>query len=121
MQQEQPEDFVIATGKQHTVREFVLLAAKELKMQLHFEGNGLHEKAYDSEGKCRVAVSERYFRPAEVDSLLGDATKAKQKLAWQPKVTFEELVTEMTQEDLKLAERDLLMKKSGYSILDYHE
>ena len=121
LQQKQPEDFVIATGKQHTVREFIELAAKELNMPLRFESRGIDEKAYDTEGKCRVAVSERYFRPAEVDSLLGDATKAKQKLGWQPKVTFKELVREMAKADLQLAERDLLMKKSGYSILDHHE
>jgi len=121
LQQETPEDFVIATGVQFSVRDFVNAAAKELGMQIRWEGQGVEEKGYDSHGKCIVAVDPRYFRPTEVETLLGDASKAKNKLGWTPKITFDELVAEMVREDLKSAERDELIKHHGYKTMDYHE
>jgi GDPmannose 4,6-dehydratase len=121
LQQEKPEDFVIATGVQYSVRDFVNAAAKELGMEIRWEGKGVDEKGHDSFGKCIVAVDPRYFRPTEVETLLGDPTNAKQKLGWSPKTTFNELVAEMAREDLKSAERDELMKNHGYKPLDYHE
>lgn len=121
LQQEQPEDFVIATGVQYSVREFVDAAAQEVGLTITWKGEGVEEKGYDANGKCIVAVDPRYFRPTEVETLLGDATKAKQKLGWIPKISFKELVSEMMREDLKAAERDELVKKHGYSAYDYHE
>ncbi len=121
LQQEQPEDFVIATGVQFSVRDFVNAAAAELGMNIRWEGNGVDEKGYDDRGNCVVAVDPLYFRPAEVETLLGDASKAKQKLGWEPKITFKELVAEMVREDLKSAERDELVKRHGYSAFDFHE
>lgn len=121
LQQEQPEDFVIATGEQFSVRDFVNAAAKELGMEIRWEGEGLEEKAYDTHGKCVVSVDPRYFRSAEVETLLGDPTKAKEKLGWTPKIMFDELVAEMVREDLKSAERDELIKNHGYTVMDYHE
>ncbi|MCD6429645.1 MAG: GDP-mannose 4,6-dehydratase [Deltaproteobacteria bacterium] len=121
LQQEKPEDFVIATGVQYSVRDFVNAAAKELGISIRWKGTGLDEKGYDHSGKCIVAVDQRYFRPTEVETLLGDPTKAKEKLGWTPKITFDELVAEMVREDLKTAERDELVKKHGYSVLNYHE
>jgi len=121
LQQDQPEDFVIATGVQYSVRQFVDAAAKELGIQIRWEGKGVDEKGYDAAGKCIVAVDPRYFRPTEVETLLGDPTKAREKLGWVPKITFHELVAEMVREDLKSAERDELVKKHGYKAFDYHE
>ena len=121
LQQDQAEDFVIATGVQYSVRDFVDAAAKELGMQIRWEGQGVDEKGYDAHGQCIVAVDPRYFRPTEVETLLGDPSKAKQKLGWSPKITFDELVAEMVREDLKSAERDELVKKHGYKTMDYHE
>jgi len=131
LQQEKPEDFVIATGVQYSVRDFVNAAAKELGMNIRWEGTGLDEKGFlpstsgrgagGEGGKCIVAVDPRYFRPTEVETLLGDPTKAKEKLGWTPKITFDELVAEMVREDLKTAERDELVKKHGYSVLNCHE
>jgi len=132
LQQNQPEDFVIATGVQSSVRDFVNAAAKELGMEIRWEGTGVEEKGYLVSASLRateggvtikpiVQVDSRYFRPTEVETLLGDATKAKQKLGWSPKITFNELVTEMVREDLKSAERDELVKNHGYKPLDYHE
>lgn len=124
LQQDRPEDFVIATGVQYTVRDFVVAAAKELGIEMRWEGNGVNEKGYwiTSEGeKLVVAVDPRYFRPTEVETLLGDASKAKATLGWAPKITFEELVAEMVREDLKSAERDELVKKHGFKAMDYHE
>lgn len=121
LQQEQPEDFVIATGVQYSVRDFVNTAAKELEITIRWEGKGVDEKGYDAEGKCIVQVDPRYFRPTEVETLLGDPTKAKEKLGWIPKISFEELVTEMVLEDYKSAERDELVKKHGFTAYDYHE
>jgi len=121
LQQEKPEDFVIATGVQYSVRDFVNAAAKELGMQIRWAGQGKEEKGTDPSGKCIVAVDPRYFRPTEVETLLGDPTKAKEKLGWTPKISFDELVSEMVREDLKSAERDELIKKHGYKAMDYHE
>lgn len=121
LQQAQPEDFVIATGTQFSVRDFVSAAARELGMTIHWEGRGVEEKGYDASGKCIVAVDPRYFRPTEVETLLGDATKAREKLGWTPKIKFSELVAEMVREDLRSAERDELVKQRGFSAYDFHE
>ena len=121
LQQPVPEDFVIATGVQHSVREFVDAAAAELGIQMRWEGTGLAEKGYDDSGKCIVSVDPRYFRPTEVETLLGDSTKAKTRLGWQPETSFEQLVKEMVREDLRTAERDELVKSHGYHANDYHE
>ena len=120
LQQEQAEDFVIATGKQYSVRDFVNAAAKELDITVTWRGNGVEEKGYWGD-KCIVQVDPRYFRPTEVDTLLGDPTKAKEKLGWVPKTSFEELVSEMVREDYKSAQRDELIKQHGYHAMDYHE
>lgn len=103
LQQKRPDDYVIASGQQHSVREFVTLAAQELDMELHWEGTGLQERAVDREGKTVVVVDPHFYRPAEVETLLGDSTKARQKLGWKPKVSFMQLVHEMVEEDLRLA------------------
>ncbi len=121
LQQDQPEDFVIATGVQYSVRDFVDAAAKELGITITWKGEGVDEKGFDKDGRCIVAVDPRYFRPAEVESLLGDASKAKALLGWTPKTTFDELVAEMVREDLKSAEKDELVKKHGYQTMDYRE
>ena len=107
LQQEKPEDFVIATNQQKSVRDFVNIAAAELGIKVTWKGMGVDEKGYDASGKCIVAVDPRYFRPAEVETLLGDATKAKEKLGWTPKITFSELVKEMVQTDMIVAEQEL--------------
>ncbi len=124
LQQDQPEDFVIATGVQYSVRDFVNAAAKELGMEIRWQGNDITEKGYlktPTGERCIVAVDPKYFRPTEVETLLGDPTKAKEKLGWTPKTTFDELVAEMVREDLKSAERDELIKHHGYKAMDYHE
>ena len=121
LQQEKPEDFVIATGVQYSVRDFVDAAAKELGIAISWKGEGVEEKGFDANGKCIVAVDPRYFRPTEVETLLGDATKAKQKLGWTPKISFVQLVSEMVRADLTAAERDELVKKHGYQVMDYRE
>ncbi len=121
LQQEQPEDFVIATGVQYSVREFVDTAAREIGIAVTWKGQGVDEKGYDESGKCIVSVDPRYFRPTEVETLLGDPAKAQQKLGWTPKITFNELVSEMMLEDMKAAERDELVKRHGFSAYDYHE
>ena len=114
MQQDKAEDFVIATGKQHSVRDFVNAAAQELGLTLIWRGSGVDETAADAQGRVVVRVDPRYFRPTEVDSLLGDASKAKAKLGWTPKTSFVDLVSEMAREDLRSAERDELVKRHGY-------
>jgi GDPmannose 4,6-dehydratase len=121
LQQDEPEDFVIATGVQFSVRDFVDAAANELKMKIRWEGDGKDEKGYADDGRCIVAVDERYFRPTEVETLLGDPSKAKQKLGWTPKTSFKELVIEMVREDMNAAKRDELIKKSGFRTMGYHE
>ncbi|MFK8049182.1 MAG: GDP-mannose 4,6-dehydratase [Halioglobus sp.] len=109
LQQDQAEDFVIATGEQFSVRHFVNLASDFLEMPITWEGNGLEEKGYDSQGNIRVAIDSRYFRPAEVETLLGDASKAKEKLGWTPKISFETLVKDMVESDLKHAQDEELL------------
>jgi GDPmannose 4,6-dehydratase len=121
LQQEQPEDFVIATGVQYSVRDFVNAAAAEIGISVTWKGAGVEEKGYDALGKCIVQVDPRYFRPTEVETLLGDATKAKEKLGWTPRTTFAELVAEMVREDLKAAERDELVKMHGFKAFDRNE
>jgi len=121
LQQDRPEDFVIATGVQYSVRQFVELAAKELGIQITWKSEGIDEKGYDQQGRCIVQIDPRYFRPTEVESLLGDPTKAKQKLGWAPKISFAELVQEMVREDLKLAERDRLINQHGYRAMTFNE
>jgi GDPmannose 4,6-dehydratase len=120
LQQEQPEDFTISTGEQHTVREFVEAAAKELEIDVRWSGNGINEKG-SWNGETIVSIDTRYFRPTEVETLLGDSTKAREKLGWSPKITFTELVKEMMVSDLKEAERDHLCQIKGYSIYNRHE
>src|SRR5439155_26467355 len=116
LQQDEPDDYVIATGQQYSVREFVNAAAEELGMRLTWHGRGPEEKAFDGRGECVVAVDPRYFRPAEVDTLVGYASKARAKLSWEPKVSFRELVAEMVAGDLKVAQRDQLVANSGYRV-----
>lgn len=127
LQQDQPEDFVIATGKQISVRDFIRMSASELGISLRFEGQGLNEKAVVENvsgdrapelkvGDVIVRVDPRYFRPAEVETLLGDPSKAKQKLGWEPEITVQEMCAEMIVEDLKVAQRHALLKQHGYDI-----
>jgi GDPmannose 4,6-dehydratase len=120
LQQEHPEDFVIATGVQYSVREFVEASAREVGITIRWEGQGVEERGYDAGGKCVVAVDPRYFRPTEVETLLGDATKARTRLGWTPKISFKELVAEMMREDLKAAERDELVKRNGFAAPNRH-
>jgi GDPmannose 4,6-dehydratase len=121
LQQNAPKDYVIATGEQHSVRDFVSAAAHELGMSIRWTGQGLDERGLDDNGRCIVAIDPRYFRPTEVDSLLGDASKARSELGWSPKITFTELVAEMALEDLRLAERDDVVRKAGYRLLNRTE
>ncbi|MFK5950503.1 MAG: GDP-mannose 4,6-dehydratase, partial [Methylococcales bacterium] len=122
LQQDQPEDFVIATGVQYSVRDFVNKAAKAVDIEMEWKGEGADEKGYDkATGKCLVEVDSRYFRPTEVETLLGDPTKAKEKLGWVPKITLDEMVTEMVEHDLMLAKRDALCEKEGFRTNRYYE
>lgn len=142
LQQDTPEDYVIATGEQHSVRDFVNAAARELDMEIKWEGSGVDEIGYwvnkpGDEGSVDkqsaadprsnqdlvpiVQVDPRYFRPTEVETLLGDASKAHRNLGWKPRTTFQELVGEMVREDYKIAERDELIKKSGFKAMSYYE
>ena len=115
LQQPEPDDYVIATGEQHSVREFCEIAFKELGIELEWQGQGIDEKGIDKKtNKVIIEVDSRYFRPAEVESLLGDSTKAREKLRWKPKISFEELVKEMVQSDLKEAEKELHLKNGGF-------
>ena len=122
LQQEEPKDYVIATGQQYSVRDFVNVAGKEVGFDIRWEGEGIDEKGYERQtGKCIVAVDKRYYRPTEVETLLGDATLAREVLGWKPKTTFQEMVSEMVAQDLKEASRDLLCRKEGFSIKNYYE
>jgi len=126
LQQEEPDDFVIATGVQYSVRDFINAAADELGMKIRWEGQGLEEIGYwqvslPQQEKPIVRVDPRYFRPTEVETLLGDPTKAREKLGWTPRISFQELVSEMVREDFKTAERDELVKKHGYTVYCHNE
>lgn len=121
LQQDQPEDFVIATGVQYSVRQFIEIAASELGIPITWQGAGEDERGYDGEGNCIVAIDPRYFRPAEVETLLGDATKAREKLDWTPKISFDELVKEMVRADLMVAEKNALIRDKGYKVLRQYE
>ncbi|MBC7428727.1 MAG: GDP-mannose 4,6-dehydratase [Bacteriovorax sp.] len=117
LQQDKPEDFVIATGIQFTVREFIEKAAIYMEMKLKFEGTGLDEKAYDDNGNIVISIDPKYFRPTEVETLLGDATKARTQLGWTPKITFDELVREMAHSDLELTRREVTLHGKGLRVL----
>ncbi|PDT64983.1 GDP-mannose 4,6-dehydratase [Bradyrhizobium ottawaense] len=121
LQQDKPEDFVIATGVQYSVRQFVETAAHHIDLPVHWKSEGVNERGYDAAGNCIVAVDPRYFRPTEVETLLGDPTMAKEKLGWEPKITFKQLAKEMIEQDLKAAQRDALIRRHGFSAFDYHE
>ncbi len=121
LQQDHADDYVIATGQQYSVREFVDCAAKYLDMFVKWQGSGIDEKGYDQQGRCIIAIDKRYFRPTEVDSLLGDATKARKNLQWTPKISFQELVEEMVQADYESAKRDELVKQHGFIPYNYCE
>ena len=121
LQQDQPDDYVIATGEQYSVKEFVNATAEEMKIQISWRGKGVDEEGVDERGRRIVAVDPRYFRPAEVASLLGDASKARKKLGWKPRIGFREMVTEMAAADLENAERDLMMTNSGIRVYERQE
>ena len=121
LQQDKPEDFVIATGEQHSVREFVEMAAEKIGFRMTWRGNGVNETGVDQDGNIIVKVDPRYFRPAEVDTLLGDPGKAKKQLGWSHKTSFDELVEQMVAEDLQIAKRDALVREKGFKTFDYNE
>ena len=122
LQQNEAEDFVIATGETHEVREFVQLAFQEVDIEIQWQGEGVNEKGINkADGKVLVEVDSRYFRPTEVELLLGDPAKAKEKLGWQPKTTLQELCSMMVEEDLKSAKKDLLCEKNGYEVPHFNE
>lgn len=122
LQQDKPEDFVLATGNNYTVREFCKMAFDAVGIELRFDGEGLHEKAYDNKtGDCLIEVEPKYFRPTEVDTLLGDATKARNKLNWLPKYSLKDLINEMVQEDLEAARKEKFLLQNDYQITICHE
>jgi GDPmannose 4,6-dehydratase len=131
LQQDKPEDYVIATGEQHSVREFCELAFREIGIILEWHGEGIDEVGIEvssdvvgtgkTEGRTLVAVDPRYFRPTEVETLLGDPSKARNQLGWRPITTFSELVTEMVRVDLEMAKRDQMCRRSGFPAFNYHE
>jgi GDPmannose 4,6-dehydratase len=122
LQQPRPDDYVIATGEQHSVRDFVVRAGERLQMKIEWRGSGLQEEGVDTRtGKVVVRVDARYFRPTEVDTLLGDATKARTVLGWKPEVAFDALVTEMVEQDAELARRDALIKREGFKSFVHRE
>ena len=122
LQQDRPQDFVVASGEQHSVREFVELAGRELGLRIHWSGEGVDERGIDAKtGRTVVRIDPRYFRPAEVETLLGDPSKAEAELGWRRSVGFAELVREMAQHDLLMAERDALMQERGYRTVQMNE
>jgi GDPmannose 4,6-dehydratase len=121
LQQDAAEDYVIATGEQHSVREFVVAAAAGIGIAVRWEGEGVDEKGYDESGRCIVAVDPAYFRPTEVETLLGDASKAKARLGWRPRVSFGELVSEMVREDMRDAQRDSVCRREGFRVYAFNE
>ncbi len=121
LQQETPQDFVIATGRQYSVREFIQRCAALLELDLTWQGSGVDEKAVDSTGKVIVAIDPRYFRPTEVETLLGDPSKAQRELGWTPRTSFDDLVKEMVEADLLSAQRDALVREHGYAAYNVRE
>ena len=122
LQQPEPDDYVIASGEQHSVREFVEMAFKEVDIEIRWEGKGVDEKGIDPKsGKILVEVDPSYFRPTEVESLLGDPTKAKEKLGWKPKISFSDMVAEMVREDIQEAKKDEYCKNGGFKTFHYFE
>jgi GDPmannose 4,6-dehydratase len=121
LQQQKPRDYVIATGERHSVREFIVLAAEMLEMKLSWDGEGLHEKARDERGNIVVAVDPLYFTPAEVETLLGDPTRAREELGWAPRISFPKLVREMVESDYQAARRDGLVRAHGFEAYSFHE
>lgn len=122
LQQNEPEDYVIATGKQYSVRDFVNVAAKCVDIDVEWTGKGIEEKGVNSKNnKTIVEIDAKYFRPTEVETLLGDPTKAKEQLGWEPKTSFEDMVSEMIEKDINIAERDALCEKEGYRTNRYYE
>ena len=122
LQQEKPEDYVIATGKQYSVRDFINIAAKELNMEIDWQGTGINEKGIDKKSaRAVIAVDPKYFRPTEVETLLGDPSKARRKLGWAPEISFERMVREMVLTDLDNAKKDHLCQSHGYSTFTYNE
>jgi GDPmannose 4,6-dehydratase len=121
LQQEKPQDFVIATGVQYSVRDFIERCAERLKMKITWRGTGVNEEGVDADGRVIIAVDSRYFRPTEVETLLGDASKARKLLGWEPRTTFDQLVAEMIDADLISAERDVLVKRHGYVAYNLQE
>ena len=122
LQQNKPEDFTISSGEQHSVRDFIEIAAKEINIEIKWKGKGIDEVGIDTKtDNIIVRIDKRYFRPTEVETLLGDSTKAKNKLNWQPKISFQELVKEMMMVDLKEAKKDKLCEEKGFNVFNYHE
>ncbi len=121
LQQEKPQDFVIATGQQYSVREFINRCAALLELDLTWQGSGVEEKAVDGTGKVIVAIDPRYFRPTEVETLLGDPSKAQRELGWTPRTSFDDLVKEMVQADLVSAQRDALVRQHGFAAYSVRE
>ena len=121
LQQDTAEDYVIATGVQFSVRQFLEIAARQLDIVIRWDGEGVEERGYDQNGNCVIAVNARYFRPAEVESLLGDAAKARERLGWTPKISFEALVAEMVREDFSSATRDQMVHDAGYALQNCRE
>ena len=122
LQQDEPEDFCIATGVQFSVRDFVNFAWGHLDKTIRWEGKGMDEKGYDGQtGNLIVAIDPRYFRPTEVETLLGDPSKAKEKLGWEPKITLEETIHEMMENDINIAKRDSLVKEHGFKVPNFNE
>ena len=122
LQQDQPDDYCISTGVQYSVRDFVNAAFKEVGMSVRWDGQGIEEKGYDAKSDALlVEVDPRYFRPTEVETLLGDSTKAKEQLGWVPEITLDDMVAEMVRGDLRIAERDELCRREGFETFDYHE
>jgi GDPmannose 4,6-dehydratase len=122
LQQEEPDDYVIATGKQYSVRQFIEAASGELGFDIEWQGEGINEVGVDrNSGNQIVAVDPRYFRPTEVETLLGDPAKAKRVLGWEAKTPFSQLVSEMVAADHEAAKRDAMIKEAGYQTFDYHE
>jgi GDPmannose 4,6-dehydratase len=122
LQQDAPDDFVVATGKQYSVRQFVERSAAQLGMRISWQGKGIEEQGIDTNSaRAIIKVDSRYFRPAEVETLLGDAGKARRQLGWQPQIEFDELVREMVAADWELARQDAMMTNAGYRTLQHHE